>query len=129
MNRPTRLTVVGIILIIMGVLAVINLGIALAVPMVRELAKAQPMALPLQYAITTGSALVMIASGIAVLTRRHWGRWLYAGWTVLTLLIGAFTSPMKLMLIPGTLIFVVICGILFSAKASAWFARPQQAPR
>jgi hypothetical protein len=128
-NRPTRLTVVGIILIIMGVLAVINLGIALAVPMVRELAKAQPMALPLQYAITTGSALVMIASGIAVLTRRPWGRWLYAGWTVLTLLIGAFTSPMKLMLIPGTLIFVVICAILFSAKASAWFARPQQAPR
>ncbi len=91
-------------------------------PGAKELIARNPIPIPVHYAMMYASALVSLVSGIALLRSQNWARFLYAIWTAIGLLVGIGTSPLKLMLIPGVVMFVVIAFFLFRPKANQYFS-------
>jgi hypothetical protein len=130
-TRPTSITVVAWILILMGAISLVTTTLminpVMTNPATRELLSKSPIPVPLQYAMTYVALLVMLVSGIAILKGQNWGRWLYVVGTVLGFLIGIITSPVKSAMIPGFVVFVVVAFILFRPKANKYFADQESA--
>src|SRR5262245_48865316 len=111
--RPKSVTVIAWILIAMGGISLIAPTVMIDNPDTRALMSKSPVPVPVQYAMTYVGLLIMVASGIAMLKRRNWGRWLYVVGTAVGFLIGMLTSPMKEAMSPGFVIFVVVTFFLF----------------
>ncbi len=113
MNRPTAVTVFGVLNLVFGVLGVCGVGFSLvglvmATPgtnPVYDLMRSSPILLYWTYASSALGALfvgVLIASGIGLLLNRGWGRLLslaYAAFTILFGLLGLVVNVV--FLFPG----------------------------
>ena len=66
--------------------------------------------------------LVTIISGVAMLKGLNWGRLLYVIWSAVGFVISTITSPIKIAIIPGFLLYLVIVFFLFRPKANQFFA-------
>ncbi len=122
-SRPTSLTVVCWILIVLGPLAILPLLMGTTHdPHVVELMNKSPFPISVQYAMMWLGALVTSSSGVLMLYRQNWARLVYVGWNILGIIIGLTTSPIKMMLLPGILVFAVIVFFLFRPAANAYFA-------
>ena len=122
-SRPTSLTVVSWILIVLGPLAILPLFMGtMHDPHVVELMNKSPFPISVQYALMWLGALVTSGSGVLMLYRQSWARPVYVGWNILGIIIGLTTSPIKMMLLPGILVFAVIAFFLFRPAANAYFA-------
>jgi hypothetical protein len=130
-TRPTSITVIAWILILMGGISLVTTTLminpVMTNPAARELLSKSPIPVPVQYAMTYVALLVMLVSGIAILKGQNWGRWLYVVGTVLGFLIGIITSPLKSAMIPGFVVFVVVAFFLFRPKANRYFADQESA--
>ena len=120
--RHTSITVISWILIVAGVISLITSTVALNNPMAKELMARSPIPLPVQYAMLYVGLLVMITGGVAMLKALNWGRLLYVIWSAAGSVIGFATSPMKIALIPGFLLYLVVVFFLFRPKANQFFA-------
>ena len=122
-SRPTSLTVVCWILIVLGPLAILPLFMGtMDDPHVVELMNKSPFSISVQYALMCLGALVTSGSGVMMLYRQNWARLLYVGWNILGIIIGLTTSPIKIMLLPGIVVFAIIAFFLFRPAANAYFA-------
>ena len=122
MQRPTSVTVIAWILIVVsGIALIINL-VMLRNPAVTELMAKDPMPIPLQYGLTYLGLFVGMGAGFAMLKGKNWGRLLYAVWGVIGFVIGFFTNPMKVAMIPGVIFFLIIATFLFLPKANKYFS-------
>jgi hypothetical protein len=122
-SRPTSLTAVCWILIVLGPLAILPLFMGtMHDPHAVELMNKSPFPISVQYALIWLGALVTSGSGILMLYRQSWARLVYVGWNILGIIIGLTTSPIKMMLLPGILVFAVIAFFLFRPAANAYFA-------
>src|SRR5215510_4600593 len=91
-TRPTSITVVAWILILMGGISLITMTLMISTGMIdkftvdnpaaRELMNKSPIPVPVQYAMTYVTLLIELVSGIAILKGQNWGRWLYVVGTV-----------------------------------------------
>ncbi|MFC1825616.1 hypothetical protein ACFL9T_23130 [Thermodesulfobacteriota bacterium] len=120
-KRPTSVTVVGWILIIMSGISLITSTLTLNSPATDELMSQSPMPIFLQYAIMYLGLLITLVSGIAMLKGGNWARFLYVIWSVVGFMIGLATSPVIVMMIPGFVIFVIVTVFLFRPKANQYF--------
>lgn len=120
-NRPTSVTVIAWILIVLGSISLITTTVMIGNPTALALMKKSPLPIPLQYAINYIGICVMIVSGVAMLKGCNWARYLYVIWSIIGLVIGFATSPMKAMLLPGLVVVAVVVFFLFRPKASAYF--------
>ena len=131
MKRPTFVSVIAWILIVMSGISLVtftmSLNMSLNDPMIRELLSKSPIPIPLQIAIGYVGLLITIVSGVAILKGQNWARFLYVGWNVIGSVIGLLTSPMKAAMIPGLFIFVVITFFLFRPKANEYFSTKETA--
>ena len=121
-TRPASVTVVAWILIVMGVLSLITSTITINNPLARDLMSKSPIPVSVQFAMMYAGLLIMIVSGIAMFKGQNWARWLYVIWSVLGLVIGFATSPMKAAMIPGLILFLIIVFFLFRPMANAYFS-------
>ena len=122
-SRPQSLTVVCWILIVLGPFAVLPLFMGyMHDPKVIELMNKSPFPISVQYAMMWAGALVTSGSGVLMLYRQSWARLVYVGWSILGIIIGLTTSPIKMMLLPGIVVFAVIAFFLFRPAANAYFA-------
>ena len=122
-SRPTSLTAVCWILIVLGPLAILPLFMGtMHDPHVVELMNKSPFPISVQYALMWLGALVTSGSGVLMLYRQSWARLVYVGWSILGIIIGLTTSPIKMMLLPGIVVFAVIAFFLFRPAANAYFA-------
>jgi len=96
-------------------------------PAARELMNKSPIPVPVQYAMTYVTLLIKLVSGIAILKGQNWGRWLYVVGTAAGFLIGIITSPLKGVMIPGLVLFVVVTVFLFRPKANQYFSDQESA--
>ena len=119
--RPTSVTVISWILIVMGGISLITCTLMLNNPMAKELMARNPLPLSVQYAMMYVGLLVMITSGLAMLKGQNWARLLYVVWSALGFLIGVATSPMKTAMIPGLVVYLVFVFFLFRPKANQYF--------
>ncbi len=122
-KRPPSITVIAWILIITGGISLITSTASLNNPMVKELMAKSPIPIPVQYAMMYIGLLVSIVSGIGMLKKQNWARFLYIICGAIGFLIGLFTSPMKMALIPGLLFFAIIVFFLFRPIAKQYFSK------
>lgn len=113
MNRPTSITVFGVLNLVFGVLGLCGVGFSLVslgmvapgTNPVYDLMRASPILLYWTYASSVLGAIftvLLIASGIGLLMDKGWGRLLglaYAGFTILFGLLGLVMNA--LFLFPG----------------------------
>jgi hypothetical protein len=123
--RPTSVTVICWILIVMGASSAVSMLSMVNNPQVKELMARNPIPIPVQYAMSFGGLLVMVVSGAGMLMGQNWARLLYVIWSALGFIVGIITSPMKLLMIPGILVYVVFVLFLFRPAANRFFARTQ----
>src|SRR5690348_12205848 len=80
-TRPTSITVIAWILILMGGISLVTTTLMIDTvmndPAARELLSKSAIPLPVQYAMTYVALLIMLVSGVAILKGQNWGRWLY----------------------------------------------------
>lgn len=125
-TRPTSVTVIAWILIVMGGISLISTTAMVNNPMVRELMSKSPIPIPIQYAMTYVGLLIMITCGVAMLKACNWARFLYVVWSAIGFVIGIVTSPMKAAMIPGLVFLAVVTFLLFRPKANEYFS-PKEA--
>lgn len=125
--RPRSITIISWYLIISGAYMLIYFGLNYQLfdtPLMRNMMEKSPLPIEVQIAqIFVGGAITVI-TGLAMLKGQNWGRWLYFLWSALGLTVGLLTSPMKFMILPGLLVFLVIAFFLFRPKANAYFGHP-----
>jgi hypothetical protein len=122
-SRPTSLTVVCWILIVLGPLAILPLFMGtMDNPHVVELMNKSPFPISVQYALMWLGALVTSGSGVMMLYRQNWARQLYVGWSILGIIIGLTTSPIKIIMLPGVVVFAIIAFFIFRPAANKYFA-------
>src|SRR5690349_2107547 len=112
-TRPTSVTVVAWILIVIGGISLAATTYMLDNPVARDLMSKSPIPITVQYAMTYIGLLITLVSGIAMLRQKNWGRWLYVIGTAVGFLIGIATSPAKEAMIPGFVVFIVVTFFLF----------------
>jgi hypothetical protein len=124
--RPTSVTVISWILIVLGGISLISITLVLNNPRAEELlSRNNPVPIPVQYAMIYGGMIVMIVSGLSMLKRRRWARLLYVIWSAVAMLVSVTTSPMKTGMIPGFVIYVVVVFFLFRPKANQYFSNSE----
>lgn len=121
-SRPTSITVICWILIVMGGISLTSSILSFHNPMAKQIMSQNPISITIQYIMMYLGTLIMIGCGIAMLKGQNWARFLYIIWSVIGLGIGIVTSPMKAALIPGIIIFLIVAFLLFRPKAKAFFA-------
>lgn len=123
MKRPISLSIIAWFLIVTAVFSALSGIFTLNNPEALAVLAKSPLPLPIQYGMMFVGLVITLASGIAILKGYNWGRFLYLGWGVLGLIIGALTSPMKMTLIPGLVFLIIISFLLFRPKATLFFTR------
>lgn len=126
-DRPASVTLIGCFLIITGSISLVSISAMIGNQEAYELMSLSIMSIPIQYVISYIGILVTILSGVAVLRGCNWARYLYVGWTAIAFLVGLFTNPMKLMMIPGFITFIIIAVFLFRPDAQRFFRSPDNA--
>lgn len=124
-KRPTSITVIAWILIVVAGISLITTTFTLNNPTVEELMSRSVIPVQLQFAMMYSGLLVQLVSGIVLLKGHNWARLLYTIWTAIALAIGLATSPMKAAMVPGAVLFIVIVVFLFRPRANEYFkAKP-----
>jgi cytochrome b561 len=121
-KRPTSITVIAWILIVMGGLSLITTTVNINNPIAKELMSRSPIPLPIQHVMLYAGMLVTLISGIAMLKGQNWARFLYVIWSIIGFVIAIVTSPMKATIIPGFVGFLVVAFFLFRPKANEYFS-------
>jgi hypothetical protein len=120
-NRPTSVTVIAWFLIASALITAVTSLLTFKDPAVQEIMALSVMPIPLQYAFLIAGLAIQLVSSIAMLKAQNWGRFLYAGWGAIGLLIGFATSPVKFTMIPGAIFYAVVVFFLFRPNATAYF--------
>jgi uncharacterized membrane protein YagU involved in acid resistance len=120
-KQPTSITVIAWILIVIGVISLITTTIGLNNPMVKEVMSRSSIPIPAQYIMNYVGLLITLISGIAMLKGKNWARLLYVIYSIISIVIGFATSPMKAALVSGCIIFLVVVFFLFRPKAKNYF--------
>jgi hypothetical protein len=120
--RPTSVTVVCWALIVIGVISPLSIVGHMHDPIAIKLMSQSPISIPIQYGLMCFGLAVTLVSGIAMLRRKNWARFLYVCWSIAGFTISLATSPIKTMMLPGIVIFLMLAFFLFRPKANAYFA-------
>lgn len=122
MKRPTSITVVAWFIIVTSGISLLATPLSLNNPMAQELMAKNPLPISLQIAMAYLGLTISIVSGIGMLKAQNWARLLYVIWGGFGFVVGVFTSPVKLMMIPGLVILAIIAFFLFQPSANKYFS-------
>ena len=121
-KRPTSMTVIGWLLIVLGVFGIYSVVTMGSNPIVLKMLEQTHVSLLFEQVIGTINVIVSIVSGYGILKGQPWSRVLYVGWGIVSLGIGLYTSPIKGFVVFGLIILVVIGAFLFTNTANDWFS-------
>lgn len=123
MKRPTSVSVISWFLIISGIISIAVSFYGFNNPITQELMAKNLLPISVQYALMFVGLVVTVVSGFAMLKGVNWSRKLYVGWSIVGLLIGLATSPIKVGLIPGAVLLAIFAFFLFRPQANAYFTQ------
>lgn len=127
-DRPKSITVISWFLIITSGISIITTILMYDNPEVLKMMELSVMPITVQYIMIAVGTIIAISCSVLMLKAENIGRITYVGWTVMSQLIGFFTSPAKAMMIPGSVLFVIITFFLFRPKANEYFSTNQEPP-
>lgn len=130
-TRPTSVTVVSIIIIVLACFGLLSTLLYFAVkddPMVQQALQGSAVPGTVQIALGLGSGLIDLICGILLLLRQGWARYVYVILGVANIIYTFATSPYTpFMLVLSTVFFLVVAYFLFTPKARAWFGKRETA--
>jgi hypothetical protein len=121
-KRPFALTIIGWILIVMGIFSMFATSANLKNVKIIEYMSQSPLPMSIQYAILALGVMVMTISGLGILKGKHWARLLYVGWGLFSFLMSLAIGTMQTSMIPGLIIFLIIAYFLFRPDANVYFS-------
>lgn len=120
-KRPTSITVICWILIVVSLISVVVVSILMKSPLFEESLRESPVPVNVQYAVMYAGMLITLVSGIAMLKGRNWARYLYIVYSAVSFIYSMVTTPVTTSMIPAFVIFLIIAFFLLRAKADAYF--------
>ena len=121
-TRPTSITIIAWFLIVTNTIGVFGCVMALNNPQAQAIMAQSPLPIPVQYALGIAGMVIVFACAVGMLKAQAWSRIVYVAWNLIGTAIGLATSPFKLMILPGFVLFLVICFFLFRPAANSFFA-------
>lgn len=125
-KRPTSITVISWILIVTAVGNLIMTTALVNNPTVLNTMGKSPIPIAFQYVMSYLGLVISAVSGIAMLKRCNWARFLYVIWGSIGAFIGILTSPNKAGMFAGLVVFVVFVFFLFNRKANTFFVSTKE---
>lgn len=123
MKRPTSVTVIGWLLIVMGGIALIVSTLSIHNPETQQMMAQSLLPIWVHYLMLYVGLAISIVSGAAMLKGENWSRYLYVGWSIFAFATSIFTTQLKAAMMPGLVIFIVIAIFLFRQPASDYFEK------
>lgn len=120
-KRPTSVTIISYFLIVTSIITVITSLLNISNPDVKAIMQLSVIPLEVQYLIMAIGLIITISCGLLMLAGKSFGRNLYVGWTTLSIAISLLTSPLKTLLIPGIIFFIVIAFFFIDQKLISTF--------
>jgi MFS family permease len=118
-KRPTSITVIAWILIILGGFSLIPATTSL----IKELMGPSLISPPIEYALIYLGVLSYLVSGIAILKAQNWARFLFIVWQVFYYTIRMSRNPFAIGIVPSVFIFLIVpIFFLFRPRANDYFA-------
>lgn len=121
-KRPVSITIISWFLIITTIMSAVVAVISAGSPDVVRMMALSMLPASIQYLLAGMGFLVTMLSGVLMLKGKVQGRTLYVAWMVLSVFIGVVTSPARLMLVPGLVVFLICLVFLFGPGAREYFA-------
>ena len=110
-KRPTPVTIIAWLLIVVGGVVLIDNR--------NDLNVKETL---LQFMWTFFQMLFPLISGIGMLKKQNWARFLYLIWWIFLFVLYILRNPMTTGLIGGTVLFLITIFFLFRPKANDYFA-------
>jgi hypothetical protein len=121
MQRPTSLTIIGWVLIVLGAFGLLGALMVTANPVALQMLEQSSIPVSVHVAMSVIGGLVSIACGYGVLKGLGWSRLAYTAWIVITAAVTLISMPFTSFMIVGWVIQAVIIYFLFRPEATAWF--------
>lgn len=121
--RPTSLTIIGWLLIVMSAFSLISQFTMQDNPVAHQLLAQSPLPAAVHIALGVFGSLVAAISGYGILKGFNWSRYLYVGWSLIGQMIGFLTSPFMAIMLLSLLMVGVFAFFLFRPAANSWFLR------
>lgn len=121
MERPTSVTIIAWILIVLGALGVLVAALMSNNPDVMEQMAQSKLGAGTQQMVGIISSVVSIIAGYGMLQGKNWGRLLYVISTVVGIALNFYALPMSGVQYIGIAIFLVVLFFLYRPAANAWF--------
>lgn len=120
-KRPTSLTVIAWLLIVLSVLGLIGIFMMSSNPLVAAKMAEMHMPLPMLQAWSVLGTVVNLICAYGILKGLPWSRVLYVVWGVIGIVVGFYISPQKASIVISLIILVIFSIFLFGEKANVWF--------
>ncbi|MHC4741187.1 MAG: hypothetical protein ACYS8Z_04720 [Planctomycetota bacterium] len=124
MMRPTSITVIAWILVVAASISLVVNTAKINNPTLKEYRAKSLLPIPLQYVQMYVSLLITLVSGFAMLKGRNWARFLYVIWILFAFVVSFVTYPLRTVMIPSLIFFLVVAFLLFRPIATEYFTKP-----
>jgi hypothetical protein len=129
--RPVYVTVIGWLLIVIGVLSLLSTPAVLYLSSTRAWLDTAALPVPVQVLLNLGSALISLVSGYYILRGRNWARLLFTVWSaaesVLSVVDAPATARSGVFLVWIALLLVIIV-LLFLPPSNLYFGAADSVP-
>ncbi|MEN3972236.1 hypothetical protein WJS89_06100 [Sphingomicrobium sp. XHP0235] len=123
MGRPTSLTVIGWILIVLGAWQIANIFLTQGTQTYQDALAASGQDPTVAMILNVVGGLVSVAAGWGALKGVDWTRLVYFGWMVLASVYALIVSPFTVLIIVGLVFPLVILFFLFRPAANRWYGK------
>ena len=121
-KRPLSLTIIAWILIIFALLGIYSSVTISSNPQSMKMLEQTHVPLIFNQVWGVIGSIVTLIVAYGIFKGQPWSRVLYVVWSLISLVVGFFTAPMKAILVLSLIILVVLCIFLFGEKANDWFS-------
>lgn len=120
-KRPTSITVIGVLLLILTLLGIAGLVMTASSAAMAEQVAKMHISIPMYQAYGALGVIINLVCIYGIFKGLPWSRVLYLVWGIIGLVVGLYISPMKASVVIGLVFLVVICGFLWTNTANDWF--------
>ncbi len=120
-QRPASISIISGWLILTAVLSLLMNLAHRTDPKVVEVMSRNLLPIQIQIAWVYTGVAVSFISGIALIMRQNWARFLYVTWSGVSLAVSFITSQVKAASLPGAVILAIIIFFLFHTDVNTYF--------
>lgn len=122
LKRPVSVAISCWFLILVSLVSLVSAYLGRNDPAMLAWMADSPIPVAVQLAFLFGNLGITLLTAVAMLQGYHGARTVYVVWSVIDTAVALATVPDRMAVLPGTLMFVVICAFLYSPKSNAWFS-------